>query len=369
MTNLSIKEKKTLCQYAIAMFLALVVMAVNPRSVYAAEVSAEQAKKAVRNWVACNDKPMGTRLGHTVSAAFTYKDARDSPLFYVVNLEEGGFVVTSADTDIHPIIVFSSGECLKIDPNNPLLIMLEQDMAAYKNMLAVRATTQSKQNSQAVSRRLKIASVTNTPGEQWAKLLADDQTRDKSSMSMDDADYYLSVRVQPLLVSQWDQGSVHSQTCYNYYTPKNYLCGCVATAMAQLMKYHAFPTASVASSKFECAIDDSVTTLATKGGKYSWDDMPDKPAEVSVSSAQRGAIGKLCYDAGVAVHMEYGSDGSSADTFNVAEALTTYFGYASAIPRFRSDFGNGDVDNELENTILVNLDHGFPVQMAITSIP
>ncbi len=32
---------------------------------------------------------------------------------------------------------------------------------------------------------------------------------------------------------------------YNYYTPGNYRTGCVATAMAQLMRYHQHPTAPI----------------------------------------------------------------------------------------------------------------------------
>ena len=52
------------------------------------------------------------------------------------------------------------------------------------------------------------------------------------------------LRVEPLVLSKWGQ-DYEGTLCYNYYTPYNYPSGCVATAMAQLMCYHTWPTGPV----------------------------------------------------------------------------------------------------------------------------
>jgi hypothetical protein len=53
------------------------------------------------------------------------------------------------------------------------------------------------------------------------------------------------VRIQPLLATTWSQGTAaDGNACFNFFTPpymagspNNSVCGCVATAMAQLMHY------------------------------------------------------------------------------------------------------------------------------------
>ena len=54
------------------------------------------------------------------------------------------------------------------------------------------------------------------------------------------------VRVAPLVETSWGQGVHLVQGAYNYYTPNHYVCGCVATAGAQIMRYWRFPTGAVA---------------------------------------------------------------------------------------------------------------------------
>ena len=41
------------------------------------------------------------------------------------------------------------------------------------------------------------------------------------------------VRVAPLVETSWGQGVHLVQGAYNYYTPKHYVCGCVATGGAR----------------------------------------------------------------------------------------------------------------------------------------
>jgi hypothetical protein len=64
-------------------------------------------------------------------------------------------------------------------------------------------------------------------------------------------------RVSPLLTTAWGQEeTVDGECCYNYFTPHNYPCGCAATAMAQLMRYHRYPVVPVGARQFEMVVEN-----------------------------------------------------------------------------------------------------------------
>ena len=124
--------------------------------------------------------------------------------------------------------------------------------------------------------------------------------------------------ISPLLSSKWNQGDNNSPT-YNQYCPqqggKYCYTGCVATAMAQIMYYHQWPQEQTAA----------VGSLAPV--QFDWDGM--KPV-YSASDAQSdyAAVARLMQYCGYAVDMNYGTDGSSAYSYDVAPALTDCFDYA-----------------------------------------
>ncbi len=64
------------------------------------------------------------------------------------------------------------------------------------------------------------------------------------------------------------------------------------------------------------------------GGVYDWSQMPLKPS--SPTTAQRQAIGKLAYDCGVAVNMQYTSNSSGAYMRDLRSAFSEVFGYEEA---------------------------------------
>ncbi len=67
------------------------------------------------------------------------------------------------------------------------------------------------------------------------------------------------IRISPLVQSRWSQGTAGGQNCYNYYIPNNWACGCAATAMAQLMRFHQHPNEQsgyVVSGKYRYKFGD-----------------------------------------------------------------------------------------------------------------
>ena len=274
-------------------------------------------------------------------------------MFHLVSLDGGGFVTVSADDSARPVLGFSaSGELPDCDVGNPFWALVGGDVDASRG---IRHRRGRKRHFEFADRhiskttRLRSAAATATMSVSPAK-------------SVDD------VRVAPLVKSKWNQGTVGSKKVYNYYAPNEYLCGCVATAMAQIMRYHKFPS-SVSPQSFTCYVgtEETATNMTMVGGVYDWDAMPLEPSP-SISDAEREMIGRICFDAGVSVRMHYGfkkeSESGAYGDF-VHDPLKSVFGYASAESYF-ADEGSitGDI---VESAILANLDAGYPVLLGILS--
>jgi hypothetical protein len=96
--------------------------------------------------------------------------------------------------------------------------------------------------------------------------------------------------------------------------------GCVATAMAQIMKYHAYPTHGYSSHSYAMGSANFGTTT------YAWSSMPNQLVSGSTST-QKTAVATLMFHCGVSVDMNYGASGSGAYTQDAELALKKYFVY------------------------------------------
>ena len=97
--------------------------------------------------------------------------------------------------------------------------------------------------------------------------------------------------------------------CYNYYTPYNYLAGCIATSLAQILRHYSLPSGPVGRTRFDIWVNYNKTYRWLiggdgSGGAYDWSNMVLDP-DGSTPDLQRQAIGALTHDAGVAVHTSY----------------------------------------------------------------
>ena len=126
--------------------------------------------------------------------------------------------------------------------------------------------------------------------------------------------------VGPLIKTYWDQYEPYCNLC-----PGGSLTGCVATAMAQVMKYWEWPRKGAGSHSY------NHTTYGVQSANfgatvYDWDNMVAIMDEFS-PIAQQTAVSTLMYHCGVSVDMDYSPDGSAAFSSDVPTALTTYFDF------------------------------------------
>ena len=138
----------------------------------------------------------------------------------------------------------------------------------------------------------------------------------------------------PLLQTAWHQGDPYNQLC-PMGNGGRCVVGCVATAAAQIMKYHNWPPAGTGSHSYWWGGDPPVsgrTLSATFSDPYDWNNILNtytgQEPQINLD-----AVSELCYEVGVAFEMDYHVAGSGANTADALTVFPTYFGYSGQIDR------------------------------------
>ena len=144
------------------------------------------------------------------------------------------------------------------------------------------------------------------------------------------------------------------------YNGRKAVTGCVATAMAQIMRMHKWPKRGTGMNEYECWLNDKTITLKTDFTQsiYQWDKMPETYTGVE-SSEEKQAVARLLYDCGVAVNMGYGLYGSGAHTSKAFEAFIKHFNYDRNAMLINRHYYYEDA--EWEDLIYENLNKGLPI--------
>ncbi|MCQ2389685.1 MAG: C10 family peptidase, partial [Kiritimatiellae bacterium] len=153
----------------------------------------------------------------------------------------------------------------------------------------------------------------------------------------------------------------------------NAVCGCVATAMSQLMRYHKYPDIPVTNNlTHTCWFDATKIKITMQGGLYDWDMMTLEPStDPSLTEDNRRAIGKITSDAGISVGMHYTLDDSGSFLSDACAALRDVFHFGQAYYYCLSWDGSAGSttmfnDTMLNKAVFANFDAGFPVLFGIT---
>lgn len=328
----------------------------------AAPVTPEQAEKAAKGWLNLRGQALRNGSSELKTSVTAINSSEDQLMFYQVDFENVGAVITSIDDDFEPVIVYSATPLPSALPKtHPLYLMLQRDKKNRKKSPNLRSASPDTRQTQAL----------------WAQLM----TAADSAPNLRGIHTVSDVRVTPLVKTKWGQEDAAGQTVYNRFTPNSYPAGCVPTAMAQLMYYHRYPTQGIGINRCKYYIAyggefflDSDYTMGGDGygGPYQWYQMPQIPAN-GISSAGANAIGRLCYDAGLSlgnisdvpdhVATYYAPAETGAYVISVPFALQETFDYAQA------EFAYNDNLNipatERNRVIGSNLDAGYPVMLGI----
>ena len=161
--------------------------------------------------------------------------------------------------------------------------------------------------------------------------------------------------IEPLMKTKWNQTSPFNKQCpmVNGYRS---VTGCVATAMAQVMKYWEYPPVgfgSITYSPNEVEKDLSMNFAETE---FDWAHMLDTYKSGKYSTQEADAVATLMKACGYGVRMGYTNVESGAYSRDIPTALTTYFGYDKGITRKdRDSYSSQDAWDDLVYNNLANV--------------
>ena len=229
---------------------------------------------------------------------------------YIYNVDNNGFVIVSGNTVLPPVLGYSDHEVFPDMDNAP------ENFASWINHYGEMIDF-------AVENGIKPEPSVQ---QQWDNALKG--FFPKRSITT----------VSPLITTHWNQDCYYNEYCpeapgYGWWGgPCGHVyAGCVACAMAQVMKYWDHPQVGFGSHSYVHGTygEQSANFAATT---YHWDEMPEQ------IYSHIDAVATLMYHCGVSVNMNYAPDGSGAQSKDVETALRSYFGYCGAKYREKSKY-------------------------------
>jgi len=223
---------------------------------------------------------------------------------YVFNtINKKGFIIVSANRKAYPILAYS------LVNNFP-----EQDMPPE-----VKAWLTDYELQIDKIQSLK-SSVSLKTSQAWDKYSNDNFQLNTATLKE-----AILTDVPPLLSTTWNQGRYYNALCPECNSGGSgghVWAGCVATAMAQLMKYWDYPTNGQGEHTYTHSVygEQSANFQNTV---YDWANMPD------ALSSYNDHVATLLYHCGVSVNMNYSPTGSGAYSSTARSSLIQYFKYSS----------------------------------------
>jgi len=269
-----------------------------------------------------------TKSGDTLTLAKTYHSSDGLPMLYVFNIGDHGFIITCADTNFDPVFGYSFNGTFDE----------KQAPANLKSWIEGFV-----EDADAVKRAETLPDDILRQQKEWNKewrALSAGTVGSKGGKSVD-----------ILLETKWSQGYGYNEYCPVYGSGHS-VTGCVATAMAQIIRYHQYPSRGFSNHSYSHSIY-GVLEVFFDSVTYNYNNMPTSVGYYS-SAAQRQAVSLLCYHCGVAVNMNYEStahtSGSGAYSQDVPKGLK-YFGYFDSYFMYKTSVSSDKWDSLLRHDL------------------
>ncbi len=275
------------------------LLCVTVLSVSAAPRTQNQMKEAAAKAINMKRRAMNLEL----RKASTMKTLKATAEYQIIGMEQGGFAVIAAD-DLVPEVLGVSTSKYSEGRNENFQWWLE-----------------------AVGEAVRYVTANNIP---------------MTTTKPDPAKY--PTQIGPLMTTKWDQLEPYNRLCPISSGGDRCYTGCVATAMAQVLKYHEVPVCGIGTRTiYYPQYNPSGTPVTADFGEhvYDWQNMLDEYIPGEYNDEQVMAVAVLMRDCGVAADMEYGGmaeEGSGAYSQDAAAGLRTYFGIEDAECLERSNY-------------------------------
>ncbi len=291
------------------------------------------ARNAAQRFLAIYEPELAKAEVQSHPVAF-YNDSTCATAIYIFNIGDRGFILAGADRSFAPVVGYSANGTFDKQrlPDN-LKVWLQnyvEDICAVKS---------SATKSQEISRQQEAFRA------EWDALEWGSSTAKGAKA------------VNALVETRWDQGAGYNNYCPPYNGGHS-VTGCVATAMAQIIRYHRYPTTGFYHNSYNHSTYGRLSAQFDST-VYDYSQMPVSVNGYS-NSAQQNAVSLLCYHCGIAVKMNYQNpshtSGSGAHSEDVPEGLK-FFGYVNSFYLSKNGIPSATWDSLLRH----DLDASLPV--------
>jgi len=269
-------------------------------SVFAEKIDVKYAQKIAKNIYFERISQIEEIDYSNINLSLVYTNVyNNEPIYYIFNVNKNdGFVIISADNSAKPIIAYSFNGIYDINNTPPSAAFFMETKA---NQLKFLKDNDLKASVEISKEWGDLENVTN-------KNLKDIKT------------------IVPLLLSIWGQDGYYNDACPED-GGEQAIVGCVAVAMAQVMKFYDHPAVGQGSNSYSYPAGWPsywpYGTLSANFGttNYHWANIPYN------CYSENDDIAELLYHCGVSVNMYYSPTGSGAQTSDVETALISNFRY------------------------------------------
>ncbi len=285
---------------------------------WAERVSEEEAALVANNFMNVVQPAAGVHRAPAKRMVLKANSESSEPQYYIYENANGeGWVMVAANDVVRPILAYSHTGSFRTD-NMPANI--KSWLNGYKKQIAYSA-------QHATQADAKVQ-------REWLRLRSGVRRTTATPI------------VAPLIKTGWSQDTPYWNLCPTKNDKQCYT-GCVATAMAQVMKYWEWPKQGTGSH----TIPGTTYSADFGATTYDWANMTNSYSGSS-TAAQKTAVATLMYHCGVAVDMSYGTadeGGSGAHTIDwngyfsgkgkmcAETALKQFFGYKSTVVGYYRD--------------------------------
>lgn len=259
----------------------------------AAPVTPSEALSRVQ---ASGPRKVASGMSVTNDLAYTYKNAKGTNMAYLFNNSRGGYLILPADDLGYPVLGYS--DTGKVDPSD-----INPEMRWWLEQY-------SRQIEWAAEKKLNPSKVLKASTESWAA-------------------------IAPMCKTNWNQDAPYNDLCPGRTNAdpgpdaQHAYTGCVATSMAQLMKYHNYPEKGTGGVVYTPSKLGYKLMIRFSDRSFDWGNMLDNYEKGHYNDAEAQAVAYLMKACGYAVQMNYGFDASGTQGNKIANALRTYFKYDS----------------------------------------
>ncbi len=282
---------------------SLAIMSATTLALLSAPLTPEQALRRVQGNSALK---MPSKSGTSMKLSFSMQTQKGEPAVYIFDRPaSSGYLIVSADDTATPLLGYADSG--SFDANN-MPPQLEWWLSEYASQIDYASANGIKNTYAPIANKKEIA---------------------------------------PLVKTKWNQGTPYNNLCPSV---NNVKCpsGCVATAMAQVMKFWNYPevgTGRVTATLPSGGTGEGFINLAQK--PFDWNNMIDSYSGYDYTNQQGNAVATLMQAAGYAAKMNYAPGGSGALSINAAISLSKNFKYNPNIQYLQRLYFNASEWNEI----------------------